>query len=222
MKTTFLLLTSLFLLTTIYAQEEPDFGFKKEDFFISGTINYKNSETKNTNSTSETNEFQIQPEIGYFVGSNLALGTRLGYLTGEQKSRGNNVSNTVTDLSGYSLGAFARYFIHPQKRFSIYADLSVGYTFTKNETESPGSSNQLNTGVFETEVKAYDITLSPGINFFISEKLSITSRIGGIRYLDQEFTAFNSLDSSEIKREDNEFSIDLDFNNISFGILYNI
>jgi hypothetical protein len=213
MRTAFLLFTVVFTFSVTFAQEEPGHGFNRGDFFVSGTMSYNNSNNRdNLGSTKKGNRLVIEPEIGFFIHPNIAMGTRLSVFTNTSK---NSNSNEVEE-SGYGVGVFGKYFFTPKKRFSIYGELSAMYRTSEIEQKFT-LQNQIETR--KSENKGYNIAISPGMQFFVSEKLALTSRIGSISYnsSDNENISPNGGKStSDVKN----FSINLGLDSIYFGLLY--
>ncbi|WP_109851693.1 outer membrane beta-barrel protein [Aquimarina sp. AU58] len=214
MRTAFLFFTLVFTFSVTFAQEESSYGFNKSDFFVSGTMSYNNSKNRGDfGSTEKGHILIIEPEIGFFIHSNIAIGTRLSVFTNTSK---NSNSNEVEE-SGYGVGVFGKYFFTPKKRFSIYAELSAAYRTSEREQEFTLSNNQIESR--KSENKGYNIAISPGMQFFVSKRLALTSRIGSISYnsLDNENTDPNG---GKFNSDVKNFSINLGLDNIYFGVLY--
>ncbi|WP_074408386.1 outer membrane beta-barrel protein [Aquimarina megaterium] len=213
MRTAFLFFTLVFTFSVTFAQEESGYGFNKSDFFVSGTMGYNNSKYKGDfGSTEKGHILIIEPEIGFFIHSNIAIGTRLSVLTNTSK----NSNNYEIEESGYGVGVFGKYFFTPKKKFSIYAELSAAYRTSEREQKIT-LSDQIETR--KSENKGYNIAISPGMQFFVSKRLALTSRIGSISYnsSDNENTSPNGEKfNSDVKN----FSINLGLDNIYFGVLY--
>lgn len=219
MRTAFFLFTTLFTFSTTFAQEESGYGFNRGDFFVSGTMSYSNSNSKNdTQSTNKRNRFVIEPELGYFIHSNIAIGTRLSVSTNTSKNSNNNNNNNKTEESGYGVGIFGKYFFTPKKRFSIYGELSAMYQNSENEQKL---TFQDQIEIRKSENNGYSIAISPGMQFFVSEKLALTSRIGSISYNSSDNENIN-LDGEKSTSDTENFSINLGLDNIYFGVLYRI
>ncbi|GAA4270726.1 outer membrane beta-barrel protein [Aquimarina gracilis] len=216
MKTTlFFCIASLLFFSKSFAQEEPDFGFKKGDVFISGSLSYNKTNFENNNDFDEDrSRWVIQPRIGYFINSNFAIGTRLSY----SKFKSDNSQDFSSDGSDVGIGIFGRYYFTPQKRFSIYADASASYFRGKSEQEFI-FNDQIE--ITEIENDSYAVAISPGIQFFVSEKFALTSSIGSIEFSISEGETINP-DGERFTRESDNFSINLGLDNIFLGILYRI
>ncbi len=213
MKTTIFLLPILLVFSITYAQEEPEYGFNKGDFFVSGTVNYNNTKYKSNDSITQ-NRFAIEPEFGYFINQNLALGTRLNFST----SRSENSRDFETKENGIGIGIFGKYFFTPQKRFSVYGEVSAMYRASEYEQKS-FFEDQLEIRTSDND--SYTVAISPGVQFFVSENLALTSRIGNISYNSAENENIDP-DGEKFTSENNQFSVNLGLDNLYFGVLYRI
>ncbi|WP_299255233.1 autotransporter domain-containing protein [uncultured Aquimarina sp.] len=228
MKATFLLLITVLTLSKTYAQKDPLFGFKKGDFTISGTMSYsyQNSDSfvDDINGNmyqfeTEGHNFSIIPEIGYFVSSSFMAGLKFGYISSKTESFDNDLYDYTSKGRGYSTSLFGRYYFTPQKRVSLFIELEAGYTKNTIDSDRIFQLNDLTAST--NEVQNYSITAAPGINIFINEDLSITSRIGRIGYTNSKDNFSNSnRDTGTNKRDSIDASISL--NNFYFGVLYRI
>ncbi len=229
MKTFLVLSTTLFLVSFIsYAQEETQFGFEKGDFILSGTASYSNQNSDsefirvnddNFITDSESNNFEITPEVGYFLSNHFMVGARIGYIKGKSKSQ--NSSFQFSDENfGYVMGLVGRYYINPKSRVSIFTELEG--SFTKVDIES--ENNNLGTPPSRNEGEQENLSLAftPGINIFLNKNLSLTSRIGRIGYGKSKSTSVN-LETNDVSRaESNNFFTSVSLDNFFFGVLYRI
>jgi opacity protein-like surface antigen len=174
MKKLFIAAFAVFALTTAQAQKSEDkgsgMGFSKGSIFVTGALSVGSANDKNTDV--KTSGFEIEPKIGFFVTENIAVGAKLGYASGKVKSAG----TTTSDMSGFSAGAFGRYYFTPANQFSLFANLGLDYANTTNNLSTP-------------KVKYNDFTvgLGAGLNYFVSNNFSLEA---GVAVLD--FTSSKS------------------------------
>lgn len=187
-------LVLIFCFSTIIAQDEKNFGFAKGSQFISGAVGYKSS-SKPDNSTLKT--FTFQPRYAYFVNDFIAIGLSAGIGTETYK---NTTGNKITDNNSYTINAFGRYYLLPGNKFSVFAELGLGYGHLKNHIDN-SSSNGINAH------------FSPGLSYFIARNFALEASIGLLSY-----DRINASYNESTKEED--FQIGIDFGNINLGLLF--
>lgn len=116
---------------------------------------------------SEINNFRIEPNIGYFFGNNIALGTGVGY----SYTSSNGYKN-----SAFTVSPFGRYYTTLSESFKFFGQLSVPMAF--GSFESPYFNNTLQKGKTTT----VGIGLAPGFAFFPTKKIGIEVAVSGFNY----------------------------------------
>ena len=201
-------------------EKEPIYGFAKKDFFIDGAISYRSDDTARgltvfNNSEGVPTSIRIREEqadsfifssrAGYFVSNHVALGVDFQYSSLNIDIEENNVPDL--DTRRYAISAFARYYYTPQKRFSIFNTLAIGYVDVQNGFL-----------IEELNEDGFTIRADVGAYYFLSKHFAIQSFFGLISYqttdTEVEITAGN--DSTN----NNSFNVDLNIRNINFGLIY--
>ncbi|MDH7445082.1 hypothetical protein [Aquimarina sp. 2201CG14-23] len=218
MKTLFLLPILILTILSSRAQDDTSNLFNKGDFFISGTVSYRNATKEDLSSNSEfNNEYvTLSPELGYFVNNNLAVGSRASLFSNKNESE-----NSISRIEGYTLGVFGRYHFDLSNRLLLFTELNLNYTRTENGYLFSGDDFTNRTDSVSNE---YAAEIIPGIMFFLSKNFALTSRLGSIKY-----SIGDSYDSSVTDTSYNfsdqdfdSFSANFNLNNLHFGILYRI
>lgn len=142
---------------------------------IGGNIGYSTyADEKVSFGEPESKSLTINPQLGYFVVDNLAVGLEAGYfnqtytnndfLTGEE---------VETKVRTTSVSPFVRYYIPTEnEKFSFYAQALVGITSTHVDREVDE----------ENEGSGFQARLSPGFTYFLSEKWGLDLQLKGITY----------------------------------------
>lgn len=206
------------------AQDETTYGFNKGDFTISGVFNYslQNSEDNSVNLftyESKSHNFSIIPEVGYFLSNHFMTGIKLGYVNFKTEGTSNNENSLSSNGNGYTTSLFGRYYFSPQKRISLFLELDAGYSKTKSESSRISSDIDLSSS--SSTIENYNITVSPGVNIFMTKNLSLTSRIGKIGYSKNKQRFIASDGDTGINERDN-FDARVSLSNFYFGVLYRI
>ncbi len=168
-------------------------GFVKGSKFVSGTLSYGSSETGN----SQTSDFTVAPKFGYFVTNNIAVGAKIGLnLLNEDDATGNQ----ITDANKFSAGLFGRYYVTPAAKFSVFAELGANYNTTDYKL-----------GNFKED--GFDVSLAPGISYFISKSFALEAAWGVLGY------ETSKADFKGAESKDN-LNFDLKTSDLSLGFVY--
>jgi outer membrane protein len=189
MKKTILFTLLALSLNNVFSQSKE--GFSKGNSFISGSFNFQ-SET--TGSVKE-NTIDFSPRFGYFISDNIALGGRLSL--GQNKTTDSIV---IENNSVVSVGAFARYYTNPKSRFSVFGHLGFNYN---TETEK----------ISKSSVTGFDVALSPGFSYFVSDRFAIEATFGRLGFE----TSKPDVDGAESTKN---IDFDINMSSVGFGLIY--
>lgn len=202
MKKIILSLAAVLAFSAANAQDkkEGSEGFSKGDVFVSGAFTFGSR----TTGDAKLNAFEIAPSVGYFVSDNIAIGATVGL----QSLKADNGSSDATN-SGTTLGAFGRYYFTPAKKFSLYAQLGVGYTSFDEEFDAEDGT------VYGTSFESKEIgfNLGAGFNYFVSSNFSVEAGIGVLAYTSND----NGGDGAD---KTNTLLFGGDWRAVSFGVNY--
>lgn len=215
------------------SQDSESFGFKKGDFTISGTISYSNRSDKSDRNTSEsyTNEsenFLIVPEIGYFLSDHFLVGIKTGYLRSNYSnffgsdSESELKNENENKEQGYTANLFGRYYFNPKKRISLFTDIEAGYADISTESRRIEENVIVPDSSYDGERKNYTLNISPGINIFINERVSFTSKIGQIGYTKSKSSNTRLDNEISYSGKADQYNLRLGLDNLFFGVLYRI
>ncbi|MBO4314622.1 MAG: porin family protein [Prevotella sp.] len=160
--------------------------------YVGGSVGI--ASVKNGNADAETT-YKFVPEIGYSFSDELALGVALGYQKGACDLINGGIGTDV-DTELFSVNPYLRYTFLNTKYVNAFVDGGLGY----------GSAKDLGT--------LFQVGLKPGVAINFNDKFSFVAHFGFIGY-----NSFNpkadGIDTS------NAVGVDLDGNNITFGLYYN-
>lgn len=176
-------------ISTVHAQSKE--GFSKGNSFISGSFDFQ-SET--IGSITKT-DLAFSPRYGYFISDKIVVGGKLSL--GQNKTTDSIV---VENNSVFSAGVFTRYYTSPKSRFSLFGHL--GFNFN-TQTENISKSN----------VNGFDLGLSPGISYFLSDKLAIEATFGQLGFETSKPDVAGAVSTNTV-------NFDLNLSNIGFGLIY--
>ncbi|MVM35286.1 outer membrane beta-barrel protein [Spirosoma sp. HMF4905] len=164
-----------------------------------GSFSYQKYDYGNTFSGS------INPTVGYFVASNLLVGTGIPVShTSQNYSAPGYIQNGKTTTIGVS--PFARYYVGSSK---LKPYIGLAYTFSHNNSHSENSTNTPS----ETNSNSNATTLTPsiGVAYFLNRNISLDAQLGYNWYSSK--TTFNSVTGS---------TPTFRYTNVTLGIGFNI
>jgi len=192
-----LLFLTAFQLTT-FAQYE--YG----TYYIDANFNFNSSNEKVDNTiafSKKTNAFNINPEIGYFIENNLAIGIGLNYKTSfySDSYTPYRVSNsdgsldyvlsptTSNEFSEVAPSFFIKYFYQPTKKLSLSlkASYSKGwgtYNLTQKYVKKPQGIETIVVAEKHSIESKY-IFLSPEAQYLLTKKVGLQINFNGLGYI---------------------------------------
>lgn len=200
MKKIFLSAAALFVVGALSAQESDTTseGFKKGDAFITGNVGFSSRK----NDISKGHSFTVMPTVGFFATDNIAVGAALTYMG--QTLKTNGVPDTKNN--SYGAGLFGRYYFTPANTFSFFGELAASYNHSTSKVD--GGDKQTGNG--------FGIQAGPGINYFVSPRLSLQSYVGLISY------GSSTTKAPYGDSKTTGFNAGLNFAQVSFGLLYKL
>lgn len=154
------------------------------------------------NSDDET-AFKILPEIGYNLNNSWAIGTTIGYAKGTSISLLGANSMMDGAVNGFDAKAFvfkpyARYTFLHSKVVNLFFDLGLGFEAGE---------------VKKNDFTAWNIGIQPGVAVNLNSHFSFVAKAG--------FLGYESLNPDGDNNNTHAFGLDLNGNNLSFGVYYN-
>jgi outer membrane protein W len=140
------------------------------DFLIGSTVGFSSTSSKvSQSSTIGTGEktpralqINLNPNIGYFLTDDFALGIGLDYTYSHQRDADNN---RRTD-SDFLFGPFVRYYLPVQERMAFFGVLDFGFGNSSNE-------NLLLTGNESVSSNIFAVGVGPGFTILSSNSIGI-------------------------------------------------
>jgi hypothetical protein len=204
MKKIFLPVAALFAVGASFAQESgtTSEGFKKGDVFLSGNVGYYSRK----NDLVKAHTITVMPSAGLFVSDNIVVGASLSYGTQKTENILGMPGTSESKNTHYSGGLFGRYYATPANKFSVFGNISAAYTHRK--TENTGSSDRTGNG--------FSLDAGPGINYFLSSRFSLQTYIGVLYYTSTKTK------TTAAENKESEFGIDLNLQQLAFGVVYKL
>lgn len=222
MKKIIICLHTLLAVSFLNAQNQTDKG----SFLLGGDVNFSFQNNDNNGATNpyynnlvRQNNFKINPNIGYFVNKNIALGVELFYSNNQQKYK---TYNTVYDpvfynyeqlatTNTYGFGAFVNYYVPVTEKLSFLLNSSIGFANSKIKNEFSNDNPDI-----AATGNSFGLAISPGLVYFISPKLSIKTKFADLHYTNTK----TSQEGSNFTTKSDDFGIGTQLSTLLFGINY--
>lgn len=160
MKKLFLTLTAAVALTfAANAQTE------KGKLFLGGSVGYNYDKVNGTEHS--TQDFNIVPNVGYFINDNFAIGTGIGYRYGQYY----NGQDLKVKEGAFVVAPFARAY-KGNEMFKFFGQLSVPMAWGNTKVD----------GTKVSTTASYGVQLSPGLAFFPHKNVGIELSVRGLYY----------------------------------------
>lgn len=189
--------------------------------YISGSVGYSQEESNNGDLKKEN--FNVLPTVGYFVGTNLAVGLGIGYQTEKNTATTTTtflnttvVNENVTKKPAFVVAPFVRKYWTLSDKLFIFGQLAVPMQFGKTEVESnsvatTGSTVVTNSTSTEAKYTKIGVTVKPGLDYFLNKNWSIEATIGEFGY-----SNFKPKDGDAT----NNYNFGLNLSSVTFGVKY--
>ena len=164
--------------------------------YVGGNIGIGSSKMGNADNVTT---YKFLPEVGYNINEDWAVGTTIGWGKGE----GHAPTEIMSETNNYmTVAPYVRYtFVH-NKYVNVFVDGGFGYYHINHAKSGAVSYNNWEAGI------------RPGVAVNLSPKLSFETHVG--------FAGWSSTkaDVSGAKAS-NAWGVNLDGNNVTFGVYYN-
>lgn len=160
--------------------------------YVGGNVGIASSKEGNADAVTT---YKVLPEIGYNINENWAIGTTVGFGKGNPVSIEGESSNYVT------VEPYARYTFVRTKYVNAFVDGGFGYAHM-NHAHVGGAS-----------ADAWSVGLKPGISVNLNKKVSFIAHVG--------FAGWKSVKYDGASKDSHAWGVDLDGNNVTFGVNYN-
>jgi hypothetical protein len=193
---------------------------RKGTAILGGTVSYSSQNTKNNaNTLYERTDLLINPKVGFYISPNFILGFGGGIQKIENSEidyTGINSSNLESEINLRFVNVFfnVQSPIIEKLKFNLNVDLKTG--FGESKYFYPNFSSSVRGKLTETE-----FTIQPGLFYFLTKKIAISSSYGKLSY----YTNEEEIDWSSIGREKTSYSfdetkIDLGIDSFRLGFMF--
>ena len=161
--------------------------------YVGGNVGIASSKIGNGDNVTT---YKVLPEVGYNINKDWAVGTTLGW------GKGTPVKIEGESHNYFTVQPYARYtFVH-SKYVNVFVDGGFGYTHY-NHAHDFGTPS----------VNEWSVGLKPGVAVNVSPKVSLVAHVG--------FAGWKSEKAEGASADKHVWGVDLDGNNVTFGVYYN-
>jgi outer membrane protein W len=173
--------------------------------YISGTVSYAGE--KNNEADTNKDTFKVIPTVGYFVGTNLAVGLGVGYQSKSEKSNFPGNTYEKTTQSAFVVEPFVRKYWNLGEKLYFFGQLSVPMAFGTEKYEATGVNSD------KTKFNSFGVAVKPGLDYMVNKNWSFEATIGNFGYQ----TTKGDYDGA--KSTDN-YNFGLNLKEVQFGVKY--
>ncbi|WP_326983756.1 outer membrane beta-barrel protein [Chryseobacterium sp. MYb264] len=173
--------------------------------YLSGTVNFSSNEDNNTDR--KIDKLTLVPTVGYFVGTNLAVGVGVGYTQSTNKVE-NDVTNTKFTKSAFVVEPFVRKYWTLGEKLYIFGQLSVPMEFGSDKNEATVANVSTSS---KDKFNSFGVAVKPGLDYFLNKNWTIEATIGEFGY-----SNFKYKDAKSI----NNYNFGLDLASVGIGVKY--
>ncbi|MFW5658637.1 MAG: outer membrane beta-barrel protein [Bacteroidota bacterium] len=167
----------------------------------------------------------INPQAGYFVSDNFAigLGVNANFVNDKLESydEDEELQATVSDLrSTFGGNLFARYYVRPADMLGIFGQLSIGGGVTNNTETTTNEITGDETEIEGDPIANLNIGIQPGLTFFPSENWGIDLLVGRLGFDGTYQTSEDETTDIETQNSTANIDFGIDFTNVRLGVYY--
>lgn len=131
--------------------------------YVAGNVGFWHDDDK------DITNFRIEPEVGYNLNDQWALGINLGYMHSKGEIAVGIIEGTVK-VNAFMVAPYARYTYFEKGIVRLFLDGGFGFSTYKLK----GGDNE----------NGFEIGIKPGIAIKLNDRISLTSKLGFIGYRD--------------------------------------
>lgn len=176
---------------------------QKGDVLIGGSVLFSSAEIN----SEKNNFFNFTPRVGFLLSDRTSLGPILGY----DRSIREQVPTRFTgefNISIFTFGAFMRNYMPVRENLYFFIQSSVTYGIGNRDYTTTVSNE-------EGDQSRFEIMLSPGFSYFISDRLAVDVRLLTATYRDD---TFDDLFGNEGEIQLSSFSLTGGLSSVGFGL----
>lgn len=193
----------------------------KGNVMVSGAIGITGDKQKVKKGTQTTDGpvqsgFELKADGFYFLYNYLALGAGLGYTSSYSRNYTNmpHYTEDKTSQSTFGIKPIVQYYVINSGNFGVFAEAGVELSFGTKEKYEKDLNNIEETTNYS--LFSYSFGLSPGMHYFITDKIGLTVYSGFFGYTSLKETQKDP--SEDIISITNKPNFSFDLKNVSFGV----
>lgn len=145
---------------------------EKGKFMVGGQVGYHGSSVRDTDN--KNNSLIINPNVGYFVADNIAIGTGIGY----EWSKYEQANYPESTESAFVLTPFGRMYSKNDGPVKFFGQLSVPMAWGTQKIDDTKTATTAN----------YGVELAPGIAYFPTSNIGVEFKVRGLFYNNSSVT----------------------------------
>ena len=197
-----------------------------QGLYVGGSLGFTSAKQGVDGAKSKSN-FRIVPEVGYSFDDTFAAGVAFGYQKGtynlnddfQEFQLGDDEGAANTNAHSFTVNPYQRVNLLKGEKVSLFVDCGFGYTnyqYSKTAIDviDDATGNKIGTVDVKKKANQWEIGVKPGVAVSLSDNLSFVAHCGFLGYKTYKTNAANA-------KAANAFGVDVDGNNLTFGLYYN-
>jgi outer membrane protein len=129
----------------------------------------------------KTTSFNIMPSVGYLVTDKIEIGLGIGYaMTSREETLNNNKDVRKFSTSVFAIMPYARYYMMMAGNVGFFGQAGISFASGTAKTEiTPQGGPTTSTS---SDISAFGLGVSPGIIYFMNDKIAIEAAWGALGY----------------------------------------
>jgi hypothetical protein len=205
---------------------------KQGTVLLGGSIGYASGKSESTypglasmpdlKTTGEGHSVIFNPQVGFFIVDNLAIGLNGLVSSGRSTSVQQNYVGTGTPITltsketanSWNLGPFVRYYHMIGEKVGLYGQLAGGYQHGTLKTENARPQADTRT----TKTTGGYANLMPGAVYFLTPKIALELTMGNLGYEKTKSTSeFSDITQTNQKGSSSSFAANFGLRNLALG-----
>jgi opacity protein-like surface antigen len=205
--------------------------------YVGGNLGFTSSKLSASGQDISGSSYKFQPEVGYQLNDQFAIGINLGvskglcalgsFNTSDVKglllttfsaatdifsdSKMANMAGSL-DLKGFNINPYVRFTAFSNKYIDVFIDGTIGYSNINAKMKKANDEDVDVVSSTEEKINSFEIAVKPGLDVKLTEKLKLVAKFG--------FLGYQQMKVKDTDAKVTRFGLDVDSSNLLFGINY--
>lgn len=207
---TFTFLITCLLTISLFSQSD------KGRITLGGGVNFSSitDETDPASAEETTSTLSLIPQIGYYISDGVKIGIGIGYNSYNFEHKPGSINGTTEEVTrtSFVINPFVRFYVPASERVDLFIQGNFSYESRNEEfKQTQGTVQQTSEG----SGSAIGIFLTPGIEYRISQRISLDLSVGQMGYFTESFKPDGT---PTVESTRNQFKFDFNLSTVMLGV----